>query len=108
MSIRDVTYQDVGKRLARVRRTLGLTQSAMAERMGMPFTRWNNYELGVSLIPVAEALKLKRIVPGLSTDWVYGNDRSSLSVGLAAALDAAELDETKAPAKKRGRSSAQR
>lgn len=100
------TFQEVGKRLALVRRMMGLTQSAMAQRLNMPITRWNNYELGVSLIPVAEALKIKRLLPGLSTDWIYDDDRTRLTVELAARLDAAGLEiVSDVSVRKRGRPS---
>ena len=103
------TFQEVGKRLALVRRIMGLTQSAMAERLNMPITRWNNYELGVSLVPVAEALKIKRLIPGISTDWIYEDDRTRLTVELAARLDTAEREiASELPIRGRGRPSTRR
>lgn len=95
------TFQDIGVRLMQVRRVLGLSQVEIAARLHMKNTRWGNWEIGVSQIPPAEALKLKRMLPGLTTDWIYEGDASKLTVELLEQLTAA-LNSGE-PVKKRGR-----
>jgi transcriptional regulator with XRE-family HTH domain len=99
------TEDGVGLRLTLIRRVLGLSQSEMCERLNLGITRWNNWELGINLIPPGEALRLKRMLPGLSTDWIYDGDRSRLSVELAEKLDAAAVAPEQPVKRKRGRPS---
>lgn len=101
------SFEDVGRRLSLVRRALRLSQVEIADRLNIGFTRWNNWELGINQIPPSEALRLKRMLPGLSTDWIYDEDRSRLTLEAADMLDAAASipDE---PVKKRGRPRKQR
>jgi transcriptional regulator with XRE-family HTH domain len=81
---------------------LGLSQAEIADRLGLGSTRWNNWELGLNLVPPAVALRLKQMLPGLTTDWIYGGDRSKLTVELVEKLDAAAAGRDE-PVKKRGR-----
>lgn len=97
-------FDEVGKRIALVRRALGLNQTDMAARLNLNTTRWNNWELGVNQIPPNEALRLKRMLPGLSTDWIYDGDQSRISHELVLLFD--RLANTpEPPTKKRGRPS---
>lgn len=105
MSNRDIdapTFEEIGRRLTLVRRVLGLSQVQIAELMNLKNSRWNNWEMGVNQIPPNEALKLKRMLPGLSTDWIYDGDSSRLSVDVAKQLDNAAASNEE-PVKRRGR-----
>lgn len=91
----------MGGRLALLRELLGVTQVAMAARLNMQVTRWNNYERGVAPVQAPEILRLKRMFPGLTSDWILEGDRKGLTMEIAERLDAAA--EAPAPARKRGR-----
>lgn len=91
----------MAERLRHLREMLGITQVAMAARLGMQVTRWNNYERGVGPVQAPEILRLKRMFPGLTSDWILEGDRKGLTMEIAERLDA--VAEAAAPAKKRGR-----
>lgn len=101
------SFEEVGRRISLIRRAMGLSQVEIAQKLNIGPTRWNNWELGVNLIPPSEVSRLKRMLPGLSSDWVYDDDRSRLTLEAAERLDAAAAlpDE---PVKKRGRPPKQR
>lgn len=84
-----VSFQEVGRRVAAIRQALGLTTYEMAKKLGTQQGRLESWEAGISLIPASEALKLKRMLPGLSTDWIYDGDPERIQVGLADQLNAA-------------------
>lgn len=97
-------FEDVGRRLALVRRALGLNQKELSEKLNVLNSRWSNWELGGNQIPPSETRKLKHLLPGLTQDWVYDGDRSGLPHRLAELLDKLE-SEPEEPTKKRGRPS---
>ena len=97
------TFKEIGRRLMLLRRILGLTQVDMAAKMGIQTSRWNNWEMGVSQIQPSEALRLKRLIPGVTTDWIYGGDASGITLSLAEQIDTVAKEP--APEKRRGRPS---
>lgn len=108
MSNRDTSnpFEDEGRRLALVRRVLGLSQVELSERLNLRNSRWSNWEVGANQIPPSVVTQLKRLLPGLDQDWIYEGDRSGLSHQLAATFDkvASEPEDT-GTKKKRGRPS---
>lgn len=58
-------------RLKKIREENGLSQTAAAKRIGWSVTRWNNYEVGVS-IPECEALVQIADLFSVSTDYLLG------------------------------------
>jgi len=71
------------ERLKRLREALGYeTQTAFAERLGISLGRWNNFENGK---PLSHEIvtKLLRLVPGLTSDWLYYGRTGGLPVETA-------------------------
>lgn len=63
--------ESIAIRLRKIREENGLSQAAAAKRIGMSATRWNNYEVGVS-IPECETLVLIADYFSVSTDYLLG------------------------------------
>jgi DNA-binding XRE family transcriptional regulator len=63
----------------------GRRQAEFARFLGIPENTYNHYELARRLIPVQEALKLRRRV-GASLDWIYHGEGSNNAASLAEAL----------------------
>lgn len=107
MSAPDRPFEDIGKRLALVRRAVGLNGSEIADKLQIGPTRWSNWETGLNQIPPQECRKLKRMLPGLSSDWIYDGDRDRLSYELATLFDklASEPEAQPNAPKRRGRPS---
>ena len=77
---------DVAMRLRHLRAVLGEHNAkAFAERLGIEYKRWNNFENGSPLSREA-AFMLVRAVPGLTLDWLYFGERAGLSYDLAVRL----------------------
>lgn len=77
---------DVASRLVKVRGLYGDNQAAFARRLGISLARWNNFERG-SPLSHEVAIKLVRLVPALTLDWLYLGATGGLSVELARRLD---------------------
>lgn len=97
------TYEQIGRRLSKVRVSLGFDQLEMALRLDITPGEWNAYEEGLSLIDLGSLAKLLDLMPGLASDWVLFGNRSKLTIDADRALKAAE-----AKTKKPGHSVAQR
>ncbi len=65
-------HAEVGERLRLMMEARGLTSAQVARLLGMSPTRYSNYVVGSSLIPVDAALKLR--VYGVSLEWLYSGD----------------------------------
>ncbi len=72
----------VGERLALTRSAFGLSQGAFAESAGIADNTYNQYEQGVRLPLVENALKLCERFD-LTLDWIYRGDPSGLKYNLA-------------------------
>lgn len=75
-------YQEIGARLAVVRKALGHTQVMMARLLESDTNGqiWSNYESGRRRISIDHALVLSRCY-GISLDWIYrGGDMPSLEL----------------------------
>lgn len=79
----------VGLRLRRLREAKGYhdgLQARFANKVaGVTKGTWNAYERGENLIPVATALKLKRLY-SVPIDWIYDGDSRNLPFELSLAL----------------------
>ena len=61
----------IAVRLRNIREESGISQTAVAKQVGWSVTRWNNYEVGVS-IPECEALVMIADYFDVSTDYLLG------------------------------------
>ncbi len=75
------------QRLRILREHLGCdTSAAMAGKLGISPQRWNNFEGGLPLSKEI-AFKLVRLIPGLTTDWLWFGKADGLPVHLARDLE---------------------
>lgn len=56
----------------------GENQQDFAERLGIPFKRWNNYERGYP-VPRETAFTLLQRFPGISVEWLWFGWEGNLS-----------------------------
>ena len=56
----------------------GENQQDFAERVGVPFKRWNNYERGYP-VPRETAFILMEKFPGMSIEWIWFGMEGNLS-----------------------------
>jgi DNA-binding XRE family transcriptional regulator len=61
------------------------TQDDMADMLNIERSRYGNWESGLGLIPVIQAIKVREIT-GATLDYIYLGDVSGLTIRLAAAL----------------------
>lgn len=81
------TEAAIGRRLLETRRALSLSQKQMCEPAGIAANTYNQYEKGVARPVIDNALRLC-YAHGLSLDWIYRGDPSSLRVKLLDAIKA--------------------
>lgn len=72
----------IGRRLQLSRAALGVSQSEFADRCEIARNTYNQYEKGVNKPPVEAALKMRELY-GLTLDWIYAGDPSTLRHDLA-------------------------
>ena len=70
----------------------GENQQEFAERLGIPFKRWNNYERGYP-VPRETAFLLMQRFPGISIEWLWFDMKGNLSPHYQARIEAAEKAE---------------
>jgi transcriptional regulator with XRE-family HTH domain len=68
----------------------GENQVEFAERLGVPFKRWSNYERGYP-VPRETAFLLIKKFPGMSVEWLWFGMPGNLSDYYKKRIDAAEL-----------------
>ncbi|MEH2525819.1 MULTISPECIES: helix-turn-helix domain-containing protein [unclassified Bradyrhizobium] len=56
----------------------GENQAEFAERLGVPFKRWNNYERGYP-VPRETAFLIMHKFPGMSVEWLWFGHTGNLS-----------------------------
>jgi transcriptional regulator with XRE-family HTH domain len=82
MKARDADGLDVAayrRRLKILRYVLGdLNQNELAERLGIDFKRWNNYERGYAM-PRVVSMRLMTAFPGMSVEWLWFGLEGNLS-----------------------------
>jgi DNA-binding XRE family transcriptional regulator len=71
-------YEAIGKRLALLRDGLGITQAELCRQIKCATNRWNQYERGDRQITLAVANRLADEY-GASLDWIYRDERGTLS-----------------------------
>ena len=70
-------YEDIGKRLIRLRTALGINQAELCRQIKCQPSRWNQYESGERQITLPIANKLADEY-GATLDWVYRGDPRGL------------------------------
>jgi transcriptional regulator with XRE-family HTH domain len=70
----------------------GENQQEFAERLGIPFKRWNNYERGYP-VPRETAFLLMQRFPGISIEWLWFDMKGNLSPFYRDKIEAAEKAE---------------
>lgn len=78
-------YEAIGKRLAKLREALGITQAELCRQIKCATNRWNQYEKGDRQITVEVANRLADEY-GASLDWIYRDERRTLTQDLYAKL----------------------
>jgi len=81
----DTSPEAIGTRLAKVRKTLGRSQSALAEVLGMSSQRYNNYELGRTQPPPPVLAQIWRLT-GATSDYILFGNESGLPFDLVMKL----------------------
>jgi hypothetical protein len=69
------------------------SQEAFAAKLGIDKKRMNNPMVGYPL-SIDLAQRIKRIVPGMTRDWLYDGDEAGLPVSLRDRLRAADKRKT--------------
>jgi len=92
-------YVEIGKRLKRLRRVLGLNQREMSELVDCTPPSWNAYEKGNGLIQIPQAMQIS-VRYGVPLDWIYKGDPAMLPNHIAseiAKIEKAEAEGTLEP-----------
>lgn len=76
---------DVGRRLARVRRAMGVDQKEFGRRAGLSPVRYSQYERGARRLTIEAALTLCHVY-ALTLDYLYRGDPSGLPYKMAVAI----------------------
>jgi len=83
---RDPHAIEVGLRLRAAREALGYkVLRRFAENTGVDEDNLSNWERGVSMVPVSYVQRLKEVF-GVTHDWIFGGDASTMRHDLARAL----------------------
>lgn len=85
----------------------GENQQEFAERLGIPFKRWNNYERGYP-VPRETAFILMDKIKGLSVEWIWFGMTGNLSADFERKIKAAEAQRRELDAAKRAAEKANR
>jgi transcriptional regulator with XRE-family HTH domain len=67
----------------------GDNQSEFANRLGIDFKRWSNYERGYP-VPREVAFLLHKKFPGISIEWIWFGSKTSLSADYRRRIETAE------------------
>ncbi|KAA2236434.1 helix-turn-helix domain-containing protein [Salinarimonas soli] len=82
----EAPFTDVGRRLRLMRDIMGWSQMDLCRMLDIGQSRWSAYETGRVGMPIYEARRLKRLVPGLTLDYLYEGDTRHLTLELAMRL----------------------
>lgn len=80
-------FKDLGARLARARKAGGLTQTELAEKLGIPQQTLARYETGESRISVALLLEMSHILRFSIDDMLSGRSEARSKRGPASRLE---------------------
>lgn len=86
----------MGRRLARVRRALGLTQAQIVASVGVSVTGWSAWEGGRNTINFVQLAKVAQR-RGFDTNYVSTGDLSGVPKKLADKIEAMEMREASVP-----------
>lgn len=73
---------ETGKKIARLRREAGITQMALADKLGISFQAVSNWERGQTMPDISKLYELSDIF-GVSIDTILGNTRNAEIVNAA-------------------------
>jgi transcriptional regulator with XRE-family HTH domain len=85
---------DYKKRLQLLRAMYGETQEVFAERLGIPFKRWNQYERGYPIPRETAWLIRQKLYTGI-IEWIWFGDETVLNETFRKRLRAVELADRK-------------
>jgi hypothetical protein len=81
----DHDWPEVGERLRKIRHLAGYTEYGDQKQFALDYDfhpcSWNHWEKGGS-IPWQEALKVTKVLSGVTLDWIYLGVRDGLTVRL--------------------------
>lgn len=81
----------LAQRVRLLRKLYGMTQAEWSEFTGIAYKKWNHYERGY---PVSrESLYILRKRVGVSADWLYFNDITTVSISFLNLLRHLEQEE---------------
>ena len=63
--------QQVGSRISKLRKSIGITQTGLADRLGISFQAVSNWERGVSMPDISKLKELSEIF-GVTVDEILG------------------------------------
>lgn len=69
----------IGRRLERLRETLGLTRAEMADRLSVDRTNYGRFETGARMLPLDIGYRISRRY-SVTMDWLYVGRTEHLSV----------------------------
>lgn len=78
-------FIDIGERLRVTREAEGLLQNEFADRAGLAYNTYNQYEQGWTRPKIENAIRLCETYK-LTLDWIYRGDPSGLRYKLAEAI----------------------
>ena len=83
-------HPEIGDRLRRIRSALGYSGNrqakAFADKYGFPYGAWWHWERGLGL-PWPQAVKITKLMKGLTLDYIYLGETRTLSVEVESLLE---------------------
>jgi transcriptional regulator with XRE-family HTH domain len=93
LKIKGFDVAEYQRRLKLLREIIsGENQQDFAERLGIPFKRWNNYERGYP-VPRETGFLIMQKFPGISVEWIWFGWPGNLSQYYRDRIKAAEANE---------------
>lgn len=71
----DVDLKSIGERISKRRKTLGMTQEQLAEKMDVSIQMISNLERGIKAIKIDNLVNLSRIL-NVTTDYILTGERA--------------------------------
>ena len=77
--MRDVDLKSIGERISKRRKSMGMTQEQLAEKMDVSIQMISNLERGIKAIKIDNLVKLSQIL-NVSTDYILIGERMSVGI----------------------------
>lgn len=71
------THKEIGSEIKRIRKSIGISQMKLAEKVGVSFQQIQKYERGVNKIS-AEMIQRIAMALGVSVDTFFGKEKASV------------------------------